>query len=131
LKCLHVPSQESERSCIRVLGVSILPLSTTLIFDIFIVPTVWYFFIVPTVWYFFIVLTVWYFFIVPTVWYFFIVPTVWYFFIVPTVWYFLVFHFIYALKNKLFCMSKEKETYKCLHMSFIKGQKSTTKSNFP
>jgi hypothetical protein len=71
LKCLHVPSQESERSCIRVLGVSILPLSTILIFDFGIVPTVWYFFIVPTVWYFFIVPTVWYFFIVPTVRYFF------------------------------------------------------------
>jgi hypothetical protein len=28
-------------------------------------------------------------------------------------------------------MSKEKETYKCLHMSFVKGKKSTTKSNFP
>ena len=64
LKCLHVPSQESERSCFRVLGVSILPLSTILIFD---------------------------------------------FGIVPTVWYFLVFHFIYALKNKLFFKMRVQE----------------------
>ena len=53
-------------------------LSTTLMFDFGIVPTVWYFRIVPTVWYFRIVPTVWYFRIVPTVWYFRIVPTVWF-----------------------------------------------------
>ena len=35
-----------------VLGVSILPLATILIFDFGIVPTEWYFGIVPTVWYF-------------------------------------------------------------------------------
>ena len=46
-----------------MLEVSILPLSTTLIFDFGIVLTVWYFGIVLTVWYFGIVLTVWYFFI--------------------------------------------------------------------
>ena len=57
----YVTSQESERSCICVLGISILPLSTILIFDFGIVPTVWYF---------------WYFRIVPTVWYFRIAPTV-------------------------------------------------------
>jgi hypothetical protein len=43
-----------------------LPLSTILIFDFRIVPTVWYFRIVPTVWYFTIVPTVWYYTIVPT-----------------------------------------------------------------
>jgi hypothetical protein len=37
---LGVPSQESERSCICVLGVSILPLSMILIFDFGIVPSV-------------------------------------------------------------------------------------------
>ena len=36
-----VPSQESERSCICVLGVSILNLSAILLFDYGIVPTVW------------------------------------------------------------------------------------------
>jgi hypothetical protein len=36
------PRQESERSCICGLGVSILPLSTILIFDFRNVPTVWY-----------------------------------------------------------------------------------------
>jgi hypothetical protein len=35
--------QESERSCIWVLGVSTLPLSTILIFYFWIVSTVWYF----------------------------------------------------------------------------------------
>jgi len=38
-----VPSQESERSCICVLGVSILPLSTILVLYFETVPTVWYF----------------------------------------------------------------------------------------
>ena len=42
---MPVSSQESERSCISVLGVSILPLSTILISDLGIVPTVWYFFV--------------------------------------------------------------------------------------
>jgi hypothetical protein len=37
------PGQKSERSCICVLGLSILPLSTFLIFDFGSVPTVWYF----------------------------------------------------------------------------------------
>jgi hypothetical protein len=37
-----VPSMESERACICVLGVSILPLSTILIFDFGFVPTVWF-----------------------------------------------------------------------------------------
>ena len=40
---LLVPRQDSERSCICVLEVSILPLSTILIFDFGIVPRVWYF----------------------------------------------------------------------------------------
>ena len=39
-----VPRQESDQSCICVLGVSIVPVSTILIFDFEIVPTVWYFF---------------------------------------------------------------------------------------
>ena len=38
-----VISQESERSCINMLGVSILPFSMTLIFDLGIGSTVWYF----------------------------------------------------------------------------------------
>jgi len=38
-----VPRQESKRSCICVLGVSILSFSTILIFDFEIVPTVLYF----------------------------------------------------------------------------------------
>ena len=38
-----VPIQESERSCIYVLGVLILSFSTMLIFDFGTVPTVWYF----------------------------------------------------------------------------------------
>ena len=38
-----VPSQENKQPCICMLGVSIVPLSTILIFDIGIVPTVWYF----------------------------------------------------------------------------------------
>jgi hypothetical protein len=42
---MPVPSQKSERSCICVLGLSILPLSTFLIFDFGSVPTVWYFFV--------------------------------------------------------------------------------------
>ena len=58
---LPVPSQESELSCICVLGVSFLALSTILIFDFWIVPTVCYFWIVPTVYYFLIVLTMCYF----------------------------------------------------------------------
>ena len=40
-----VPSQESERSCICVLVVSNLPLSTILIFECGIVLTVWYIFL--------------------------------------------------------------------------------------
>jgi len=40
---VSVPSKESERSCINVLVVSILPLSTILKFDFGIDPTVWYF----------------------------------------------------------------------------------------
>ena len=40
---LLVPRYDSERSCICVLEVSILPLSTILIFDFGNVPTVWYF----------------------------------------------------------------------------------------
>jgi hypothetical protein len=46
---VFLPSQESEWSCICVLGVSILPLPTILIFDFRIVLTVWYFRIVLTV----------------------------------------------------------------------------------
>ena len=46
-----VPSHQSERSRICVLVVSMLPLSTILIFDLRIVSTVWYFRIVSTVWY--------------------------------------------------------------------------------
>jgi len=38
-----VPSQESERSCICVLGISMLPPSTILIFHFGIVTTMWYF----------------------------------------------------------------------------------------
>ena len=41
---IPVPIIESERSCISVLRVSILPLSMILIFDFRIVPTVWNFF---------------------------------------------------------------------------------------
>ena len=37
-------TQESERSCVCVLGVSILPLSTALLFDFGIMPTMWYVF---------------------------------------------------------------------------------------
>jgi hypothetical protein len=48
-------------SCICILRVLILPLSTILILDFRIFLTVWYFRIVLTVWYFRIVLTVWYF----------------------------------------------------------------------
>ena len=40
---MSVPSQESERSCICVLGATILSFSTILVFDFGIVPTVWYF----------------------------------------------------------------------------------------
>jgi hypothetical protein len=36
---------QSERSRVWVLGVSILSLSTILVFDFGIVPTVWYFFV--------------------------------------------------------------------------------------
>jgi hypothetical protein len=42
-----IASQESEQSCIHVVrgggGMAILPLSTILLFDFRIVPTVWYF----------------------------------------------------------------------------------------
>ena len=38
-----VPRQESERSCICVLGVLILPLYTIFLLDFGTVPTVWYF----------------------------------------------------------------------------------------
>ena len=40
---MPVPCKECERSCIGVLQISILPLSTILIFNFEIVPTVWYF----------------------------------------------------------------------------------------
>ena len=40
---VSVPSQESERSCICVLGVSILLLSMIFILDFGLVATVWYF----------------------------------------------------------------------------------------
>ena len=40
---MPVSSPKSERSCICVLELSILPLSTFLIFDFGSVPTVWYF----------------------------------------------------------------------------------------
>ena len=43
---MSVPSQESERSCICVLAASNWPLSTILMFDIGIVPTVWIFLVV-------------------------------------------------------------------------------------
>jgi hypothetical protein len=42
-----VPSQESKRSCIGVLGVSICPLSTMSIFDIGIAPMVCFSFYYP------------------------------------------------------------------------------------
>ena len=42
-KEVPIPSQESERTCICEIVVSILPLSAILIFDFGIVPTVWYF----------------------------------------------------------------------------------------
>jgi hypothetical protein len=42
---VHVPSQKSGRSCICVLGVSILHLSTILILNFGTVLTVWYFFL--------------------------------------------------------------------------------------
>jgi hypothetical protein len=64
---VFVPSQESEKSCICVLEVSILPLSTIFLLDFGTVPTVWYTRTVPTVWYFRTVLTVWYFRTVPIV----------------------------------------------------------------
>ena len=38
-----VPSQESARSCICVLGVSMLTVPTIVIFDFGVVPTLWYF----------------------------------------------------------------------------------------
>ena len=42
---VHVPSQKSEQFfCIYMLGVSILPLSTTFLLDYGTIPTVWYFF---------------------------------------------------------------------------------------
>ena len=40
---VDISSQESERSCICVLGVSTLLISTTLIYDFKFDPTVWYF----------------------------------------------------------------------------------------
>jgi len=40
---MHVSSQEIERSCICVLVVSILPISTIFLFDFGNVPAVWYF----------------------------------------------------------------------------------------
>ena len=40
---VSVPSQESERSCIFVLFVSILPLSTMFLFDFGVAPTVFFF----------------------------------------------------------------------------------------
>ena len=41
---VSVPSQQSKQSCICVLGVSILPVSTICLLDFGTVPTVWYFF---------------------------------------------------------------------------------------
>ena len=38
---VYVPGQENERSCIRVLGVSIFPLSTIFLLDFATVRTVW------------------------------------------------------------------------------------------
>ena len=66
-----VPSQESEGSCICVLGVSILPLSTILIFNFRIVPTVWYFFYFILEWFRQCGIFLFYFRMVPTVWYIF------------------------------------------------------------
>lgn len=42
---VHVPSQLSERPCIFVLGVPILPPPTFLLLDFMTVPTSWYLFI--------------------------------------------------------------------------------------
>ena len=42
---VSVPSQESELSCVCVLGVSILPLSTIFLFDFGTVPTMWFCFV--------------------------------------------------------------------------------------
>lgn len=42
---VHVPSQLSERPCIFVLGVPILPPPTFLLLDFMTVPTSWYFFL--------------------------------------------------------------------------------------
>ena len=64
-------SKESERSCICVLGVLILPLSSFFIF---------------------------YFVIVQTVWYCLPLSTFLIFYFVPTVWYCFVFHFIHTNK---------------------------------
>jgi uncharacterized membrane protein len=41
-----VPSQKTEQSCICVLSVSILPVSTIFLLNFGTVPTVWYFFVV-------------------------------------------------------------------------------------
>ena len=80
--------EESERSYICVLEVSILPLSTILIFDFRTVQTMWYFRTVQTMWYFRTVLTMCYFRTVQTMWYFRTVLTMWYFRTVQTMWYF-------------------------------------------
>jgi hypothetical protein len=42
---MPVPSQESERSCNCLLGVSVVPLSTIFLLEFGTVPTVWYFFV--------------------------------------------------------------------------------------
>ena len=76
--------EESERSYICVLEVSILPLSTILIFDFRTVQTMCYFRTVQTMWYFRTVQTMWYFRTVQTMWYFRTVQTMWYFRTVPT-----------------------------------------------
>ena len=88
LKCLY-QARKVKWAVMYLCGrVSIVLLSTILIFDFGTVPTGWYLGTVPTVWYFGTVPTVWYFRTVPTVWYFRTVPTVWYFRTVPKVWYF-------------------------------------------
>jgi len=102
---VHVPSHKSDRSCICVLGVSILPFSTIILLGFGTVPTVWYFFVFFFIWLqyilsfylwvlelfrqcgifsFFLHLTTIYTIIsslgfgtVPTVWYFFVFFIIW------------------------------------------------------
>jgi hypothetical protein len=115
---VHVPSQKSEQFfCIYMLGVSILPLSTTFLLDYGTIPTVWYFFwnysdsgifwnCSDSVVFFLELPTVWYFLelfqqcgifgTIPTVWYFFgTIPTVWYFWNCSDSGIFFIFHFIH------------------------------------